>query len=111
MIKMFDVSITGLVTNSEFILGDKNYFERIKEQLQTQRITEEAVRYNIEKSEEQKRRAMQFEENSRRNIHGLIYSLTYLKNAIALKQNKRLLSKEELLYSQSGSIKMKGGLE
>lgn len=110
MIKMFDVSITGLAIDSEFIIGDKNYFEKKKRQLAEQSITEEAIKYNLEKSEEQKRLAMQFEENSRKNIHGLTYSLTYLKNAIALKQNRRLLPKE-LLYSQSESIKMKGGLE
>lgn len=111
MIKMFDVSITGLATDSELIFGDKNYFDKKKRQLREQSITKEAIRYNLEKSEEQKRLAFNYPENSEKNIHGLTYSLTYLKNAIALKQNIRLLPKRELLHSQSESIKMKGGLE
>ena len=112
MIKLFDVSVVNAMINSDFICGDKSYFYEKVRQLKEQPIREEAIRYNLEKSEEQKRLAGEYPENSRKNIHGLTYSLTYLKNAIALKQNRRLLSKEELLSdSQSENIKMKGGGE
>jgi len=111
MVKMFDVSITGLI-NSELIMGDKNYFEEKQIQLIEQPITQKSIRYNLEKSEEQKKFALNYPENSRKKIHGLNYSLTYLANALALNENKRIYSKKDLLfYSQSESIKMKGGYE
>jgi predicted nucleotidyltransferase len=111
MVKMFDVSITNSIINSELIIGNEQYFKEKRKQLEEQPITREAIRYNLEKSEEQKIFALNFPENSEKSIHGLNYSLTYLANALALSENRRLLSKEELLHSQSENIKMKGGLE
>lgn len=111
MIKMFDVSITNSIVNSELVIGNEQYFKEKRKQLEEQPITREAIKYNMEKSEEQKIFALDYPENSEKSIHGLNYSLTYLANALALSKNKRLLSKEELLPSQSENIKMKGGLE
>jgi len=61
--------------------------------LQEQPITREAIYYNLIKSKEQKVLAKMYPESSRNNIIGKSYAQTYRRNALLLKQGKRLLTK------------------
>ena len=112
-LRNFDVRILTPLMNGEFIFGDKNYFEQVREQVQNQPITEEAIRHNLKWSSRMQRLK---DENSqddflKNKFNG--YSQTYLANALALRQGLRLFSKEELLsYSpQEKFIRLKGGTE
>jgi len=112
-VKLFETQVTHPIMAGEFIAGDRNYLQQKRRQLREQPITEEAIQHNFEKSEEQKRRAMDYKENSKERKIGLAYSQTYLANALALRKGLKLFTKEDLLsYSQSEKlIQLKGGLE
>ena len=96
-VSMFRISVTDPLLTGELIMGDKNYFEQKKRQLQEQPITQEAIYYNLRKSKEQKILAAQFPSNSKEYQIGMSYVQTYLKNALALKQGKKVLTKKALL--------------
>lgn len=90
-VSMFGVSIIDPILKGELVLGDKQYFEQKRKQLKEQPITQEAIYYNLIKSKEQKILARQFPKNSEGYTIGMSYAETYLRNAIALKQGKRIL--------------------
>ncbi len=109
--RLFETQVTHPIMAGEFITGNKNYLQQKRIQLQEQPITKEAIKYNLNLSEEQKQRALEYPEQSEERKTGLSYSETYLKNALALKQGLRLFTKEDLIsYSQSERfIELKGG--
>lgn len=110
-IKLFETRITHPIFSGEFVTGDKKYLAEKKKQLLEQPITEEAIQHNLRLSEEQKESALNFPENSKGREIGLSYAKTYLTNFIALRNGKKIFTKEGLdSYSQSENIKMKGGL-
>lgn len=92
-INMFDIAVTDPLLTGELIFGDKDYLEQQKTKLVGQPITEEAIKHNIKQSEKQERMALQFSVGSSENSRGMSYSLTYLRNAFALREGKRLLTK------------------
>ena len=96
-LSMFDISVTDPLLTGEFILGDNNYLNQKKQQLTRQPITKEAIYYNIIKAKEQKLLARQFPNSSKENSRGESYFHTYLKNTIALRQGKRMLTKKDLI--------------
>lgn len=96
-IELFDVQLTHSIVNGEIVIGNMNYLQEKRKQLQEQLITEEAIAYNFTKSLEQKRLALMYSKNSEERKIGLSYSETYLANALALKHGKRLFAKENLL--------------
>ncbi len=96
-VSVFRISVTDPLLTGELVLGDENYFEQKRKQLQEQPITQEAIYYNLIKSKEQKRMARQFPRNSKEYQIGMGYAETYLKNAIALKQGKRKLTRKSLI--------------
>jgi len=96
-VSVFRISVTDPLLTGELVLGDKNYFEQKKKQLQEQPITQEAIYYNLIKSKEQKILAEQFPRNSKEYVIGMSYAETYLKNALALKQGKRKLTRNSLI--------------
>lgn len=112
-LKNFDVRILTPLMSGNFILGDRNYFEQIKQQVQNQPITEGAIKHNLKWSSRMQRlKDKNLEDDFLRNkFEG--YSQTYLANALALRQGQRLFSKEDLLlYSQQEKlIELKGGNE
>lgn len=112
-IKNFDIRILIPLMNGEFIFGDKSYLEQEKQQVLSQPITEEAIKHNLKWSS---RMHVLKEENSendflRNKFEG--YSQTYFANALALREGKRLFSREELLsYSHiEKTTQLKGGTE
>ena len=95
-VKLFDITITDPLLTGEIIYGDKDYLEQQKTRLVRQPITEEAIKYNIKQSERQERMALEFSVGSNENFRGMSYSLTYLRNAFALREGKRLLTKSRM---------------
>ncbi|MFA5071878.1 MAG: hypothetical protein WC511_05990 [Candidatus Pacearchaeota archaeon] len=111
-IKLFEIQVTYPIMLGDFITGDEDYLKKKKKQLIEQPITEEAIKHNLRKSEEQKQRAEQYPRNVKEREVGLDYSKTYLANALMLKKGKRIFDLKKLkLYSQSENIKVKGGSE
>ena len=103
----FDVRTTIPLTTGEFILGDRDYYEQSKQRLRNQPITDSAVRHNLKKSERMKRLKEKHSDNESAVRKFTGYALTYLANALALKQGLRLFTKQGLLsYSQD----LKGGI-
>ncbi len=96
-VSVFRISVTDPLLTGELALGDKDYFEQKRRQLEEQPITQEAIYYNLIKSKEQKILVKQFPSNSREYVTGMSYSETYLKNALALKQGKRKLTRDSLI--------------
>ena len=94
---VFDVSIADPLLTGELVFGDKKYFEQKRKQLKEQPITQEAIYYNIIKSKEQKNLSYSFPKNSKEYLKGISYTETYMKNALALRQGKRKLTKKSLV--------------
>jgi hypothetical protein len=110
-IRLFETQVTHPIMTGEFIAGDKNYLQQKRKQLQEQPITKEAIQHNFEKSE--KERIASEETNDKKlkdNFYS--YSQTYLANALALREGKRLFTKEDLFsYSRRENlIQLKGGI-
>ena len=96
-VKLFDIAVTNPLMTGEFLLGDRNYFEQIRNILLTQPITKKAIQHNLKESENQRNLAYEYSENSEERKRGLSYSATYLATSLALKEGKKLFTKEELL--------------
>ncbi len=111
-IRLFEIQVTLPIIEGEFVIGDENYLEQKRIQLQKQSITKEAIQHNFQKSKEQKQRALEYPENSEERNVGLSYSKTYLINALALNDGKRIFTNENLVkYSQNKRfIELKKGL-
>jgi hypothetical protein len=85
----------------------------MKSQIMFQEIKKEAITYNLKWAFRMQRlKEVNIKDNFLRNKFEN-YSKTYLANALALKEGKRLFTKEELLsYSYSeNKIELKGGTE
>jgi len=112
-VKNLDVRTITPLMSGKFIFGDKNYFEKLKQQVLSQPITEEAIKHNLKWAFRMQRLKDENLENKflRNKFEG--YSQTYLANALALKQGIKLFSKKDLIsYSQSEKlIQLKGGAE
>lgn len=97
-VRSLDVSLVCPLFDAECILGDKEYFENIKNQFKESPITEETIRYNLKKSREQKELGLNYPKDSEGRIQGLAYSKSYLKNYLALKSGKKFLQKKNYFY-------------
>jgi hypothetical protein len=95
-VRLFEVQITHPIVIGEFIAGDENYLQQKRKQLQEQPITEEAIQHNFEKSKEERNASNKTDDEVLREVFSS-YSLTYLANALALREGKRLFTKEDLL--------------
>ncbi len=110
---LFDIAVTNPVITGEFLFGDKDYFEQVREKTLSQPIIEDSIKHNLQESVNQKNLAQNYPENSQDRIRGLMYSLTYLKNALALESGIRLFTKEDLLSNslREKQIQLKVGTE
>ncbi|OIO80339.1 hypothetical protein AUJ84_03795 [Candidatus Pacearchaeota archaeon CG1_02_32_132] len=112
-IKNSDVRTLIPLMNGEFIFGDRDYFEQARRRVLSQPISEEAIKHNLKWSYRMQRLRDENLENDflKNKFEG--YSQTYLANALALREGKRLFTKEDLLsYSQNEKpIQLKGGTE
>ncbi len=93
---LFEIQITHPIIAGKFVAGDFNYLQQKKKQIQRQPITEEAIRHNFNRAEKNKKYAERCKPNSEKWKASLSYAQTYLTNALALKEGKRVFTKEEL---------------
>jgi len=96
-LNLLDVEITDPLFSGEIIFGNKNYFENCKNKILDSEISREAIKHNFCKSDEQLNLALQLEKNNPLRNNGLLYSIIYMKNALALREGKKLLTKESLV--------------
>ena len=108
-INLFDICVTDPILTGEYILGDRNYFEMIKNRLMTQPITKKAIDHNLNYAKTQKQIASEFSLGSFDNKKHLGYARTLLLNALSLKEGKRLLTKNSYSLSEN-LIQLKGGI-
>jgi hypothetical protein len=95
-VSVFDIAVTDPLLTGEFVFGDREYLEQKKWQLQKQAITWESIYYNVIKGKEQKNLVKDYPKNSKEWEIRVSYSETYVKNALALRQGKRKLTKTAL---------------
>lgn len=95
-LKLFDVSLSDPIMSGEIVIGSEDWLKEKRNQLLTQPITREAIYYNIIKSKEQAVLASEYPAGSKPHYEGRSYADTCMKNALALKQGKRLLTKKAL---------------
>jgi len=96
-VSVFDVSITDPLLTGELVLGNKDYLEQKRKQLQEQPITKEAIYYNLIKSKQQRILGREYQRNSNEYKKGLSYSETYRRNTLLLSQGKRKLTRNLLI--------------
>ena len=99
-IRLFDICITDPIMSGAYILGDKNYFEKIKKQLRTQPITSKAINHNLWYAKVQRGYADKFPVGSYDNRKHLGYAKTLLENALNLKRGKKVFTKKEVLKNE-----------
>ncbi|MDP1695309.1 MAG: hypothetical protein Q8L29_00145 [archaeon] len=95
-IKLFDISVTDPIISGEIVIGSEDWLGDKMNQLLTQPITMEAIYYNIIRAKEQTVLAKEQPVDSKLYYEGMSYADTCMKNALALKQGKRLLTKKAL---------------
>jgi predicted nucleotidyltransferase len=110
-IKYFDVRVTDPLFSGEFVFGDRRYLEEQKQKLREQPITEEAIRYNLQKSEDYRNLSKENLELSDRVENPLSYAETYLANSLALREGLKLFTRNDLIsYSHREKMtQLKGG--
>ncbi|MEM1535568.1 MAG: nucleotidyltransferase domain-containing protein [Candidatus Pacearchaeota archaeon] len=97
-LSVFDVAVTDPLLSGEVVISKNNEeVKNYKEKLKSQPITIEALYYNLLKSKEQFLLSLDYPKNSKERKIGLSYSQTYFANYLALKEGKRLFTKNELL--------------
>jgi len=96
-IRNFDIRVTDPLFSGEFIFGDRIYFEQQKKRLRNQTITQEVVKYNLQKSEDYKNLRKEDFDICDQVVDSKGYVQTYLLNALALKQGKRLFTRNALV--------------
>ena len=102
-IGLFEVQVTLPIMEGEFVAGDRNYLQQKRRQLQEQPITKEAIEHNFEKSERERIASEKTNDKAIKRIFSS-YSQTYLANALALRQGKRLFTRNDLIsYSLRAS--------
>jgi len=103
-IRNFDVRVTDPLFSGEFVFGNKKYFEQQKQKLIEQPITDEEIKYNLQKSNDYKNLPKGDFELCDQVENPSSYAETYLSNALALKEGKRLFTRNDLIsYSLRAS--------
>jgi hypothetical protein len=89
-LRLFAVSLRDPLLKGELIFGDRVYFKEAKERWLTQQIREEAIKYNIQRHLELKETAEISSLGDEKRAIAKNYSESYLKNALALRQGRRM---------------------
>ncbi|OQA67233.1 MAG: hypothetical protein BWY36_00741 [Candidatus Diapherotrites archaeon ADurb.Bin253] len=117
-IKLLNSKIIFPIFEGKFILGDKDYLKTLKEKILNQEITEQAIRYNLEKFDYHKKRSFDKSIGKYLQDKNLRSSKIHLSHALAMKQGYKILTFKELIdyshkrFSHSEKIiELKGGLQ
>jgi len=89
-LKLFAVSLRDPLLHGELIFGDRSYFGLKKQQWLAQPITENAIRYNIQRHKELKEIAKTYPLGHKKRRLTESYSASYLQNALKLKRGIRI---------------------
>jgi|GEM_PF-998873 len=95
-VRLFEIQVTFPIIKGEFVAGDENYLQQKRRQLQEQPITEDAIKHNFMKSEKERIASEETDDEKLKRLFSS-YAKTYLANALALKNGKRIFDKDELL--------------
>ncbi len=102
-LRNFDLRVTDPIFSGGFIFGDKDYFEKSKQQVLSQPISEEAIIYNFQKSEDYRNFSKEEFDLCDQVVNQKSYVQSYLSNALVLRKGLRLFTKEDLLHSKRAS--------
>ena len=94
-VKMFDVPVSEALFSGEVISGDPDFAVKYKNKLQSQPITEEAIKYNKYKAEQQNDIADDLEDSRMKKQAGS-FADTYQMNAELLSKGVRPLTRENI---------------
>ncbi|MEM4259928.1 MAG: hypothetical protein QXG00_01705 [Candidatus Woesearchaeota archaeon] len=87
-----DIIVTDPIFSGKLIYGDKNYFGQLKQQIQNQPITKEAVDHNLKEAEKQKSYWPLISEKDKRRKDCLSYIDSFSQNAEQLILGNKHLS-------------------
>ncbi len=88
----FSIAVTDPIFTGKIIIGNPNYQEQLQQQILNQPITQEAIQYNFQKSNEQERIALMYPEDSKERKIALSYQQSFRKNAEELQQGHKMLT-------------------
>jgi len=116
-ISVLNPMITDPIIVGSLINGDEEYFKDMKKRIIAQPITEEAINFSLHEYESEKRRARDKSLGLHLQDKNLRSAKTFLTNALALKNDYKILTFNGLVnyshvLSQSEKfIELKGGIE
>lgn len=97
LLNNMDISVTDPLFSGKLIYGDENIFEQLKQKIQSQPITQEAIVHNISEAEKQKQYLLPFAHNLRERKICLSYINSYSRNAEHLQNGNKLLTLQNLI--------------
>ena len=86
------IAVTDPLFTGKIIIGDSGYQELLKQQILNQPITQEAIIYNIQQSEEQRRIALMYPKGSKEREIGLSYQQSFRRNAEELQKGNKIFT-------------------
>ena len=92
-----DLSVTDPLFSGTLIYGDENYFEQLKQRIQEQPITLEAVNHNLAKAQKQMDYLPSFENMPRERKSCLSYIDSLTRNVEELRKGNKLLTLQNLM--------------
>lgn len=97
-----DIGVTDPLFTGRLIYGDINSFERLKQQIQNQSITQEAITHNLAEAEKQRDALQHFSETDKRRKDCLSYIDSFSQNAGQLSLGNKPLTLTNLkeLYAK-----------
>lgn len=84
-----DISITDPLFSGEFVMGDRNYFERCKQRIEQEEISEDAIAYHKNHVGKTRVWASRYPENSPERFSCQRYGVSYELNASELSLGRK----------------------
>lgn len=92
-----DISVTDPLFSGELIYGDEIVFEKTRQDIKTQQISNEAINHNLAMAKEQKNFIQKFNEGARERKISSSYSMSYARNAEELQKGEKPLTLNNLV--------------
>jgi hypothetical protein len=88
----FSIAVTDPLFSGRTIVGGSGHQEQLKQRVLNQPITQEAIQYNMQQSEEQGRIALMYPEGSKERSIAVSYQQSFRKNAEELQKGNKILT-------------------
>ncbi len=88
----FSIAITDPLFSGRTIVGDSEYQKQLKQRVLNQPIIQEAIQYNMQQSEEQRRIALMYPEDSKKRRIAESYQQSFKRNAEELQKGNKILT-------------------